>query len=211
MYEMYNPQSPGAWIMYVITALSVVAVVFIVERFLALSAARTNLKRFQPEFEERVGKAQIEEARELCRAQKGVIPQVLDFALGQVELTPDDLRQILADEIHMGVLPRLEKNLGVMATIGRGAPMLGLLGTVMGMIELFATIQHKTDFNVSDIAGGIFTALGTTAAGLMVAIPILFFHSYFKASVLQIERDLHKTLSALLRLLRRREGAPRAR
>lgn len=205
MKEMFNPTSPGSYVMYLILLLSVVAIGFIVERFLAYASARTNVKRFFPEFEKRLRLSQFDEAKELCQGERGILPRVLEIGLGHVDLDADELQQVLADEVATEVLPRMEKNLTVLATIGKAAPMLGLLGTVMGMIQLFQSISHKADFTVSDISGGIFTALGTTAAGLIVAIPIVFFHAYFRTRVRGVELALFKHLTQFVRILRRRQ------
>ncbi len=200
MKEMFHYLNPGSYVMYLILLLSIVAIGFIVERFLAFSSSRTDMDRFFPEFENRIRQARLEEAHDLCQGETGVIPRVLALGVENRQAETANLGQILSDEVQIEVLPSLEKNLTVLSTIARGAPMLGLLGTVMGMIQLFQSIQTRPDFDVTDISGGIFTALGTTAAGMMVAIPILFFHAYFRTRVRGFELDLYRYLTRFLRI-----------
>lgn len=205
MKEMFNPQSPGAYAMYAIVLLSIVALGYIVERFLAFGHSKSNMARFFPDFENLVRLAKLDDARDRCRAEPGVIPRVLEVGLLHHDESPEDLKRVLADEVALEVLPRMEKNLTLLSTIARGSTLLGLLGTILGMIELFQSIHAAPNFMVGDIAGGIFVALGTTAAGLIVAIPIVFFHAYFKSRVKRLELDLYRYLTQFLRLVVRRQ------
>lgn len=194
----------GGWVLYLIVITSVVAVGFIIERLLAFWRAGAQMEEFFPEVENRLRLGKIDEAHQLCRDEPGLIPELMVIGLDNRQEGVDAVKQILADEVQVNALPRLEKHLSIIGVIARVAPMLGLLGTVMGMIAMFQTIATNPQFDVADISRGIFRALGTTAAGLMVAIPLIFAHSYFTTRIERFEVDAYKYLTRLVRLLSRR-------
>ena len=104
-------------------------------------------------------------------------------------------------------IPRLERYLSALATCANVAPLLGLLGTVQGMIICFAQIQDKKgQVNPSDLAQGISNALITTAAGLTVAIPTLVVYNYFVSRVENMIVEMEISSSELVELLTRNRG-----
>lgn len=113
-------------------------------------------------------------------------------------------REVMKDSIEEAasqVVHELEKNLAPLGTIASIAPLLGLLGTVIGMIKVFAAIMLQGTGNASVLAGGISEALITTAAGLTVAIPAMIFHRYFERTVdslvVEMEEQAVKLVDAM--------------
>lgn len=200
----------GGTILYLIIGTSVIGFGFIVERLLAYWRAGTSMEEFFPELEAQLRLGKHEDAAALCKAEPGLIPALILTGLEHRDQGTEGIKQILADEVQVTALPQLDRNLAVIGVIARVAPMLGLLGTVMGMIAMFQTIANDPSFDVQDISLGIFRALGTTAAGLTVAIPMIFAHTYFQSRMKRFEVDCYKYLTRLVRLLGRRAEAARA-
>ena len=115
--------------------------------------------------------------------------------------TQEDNREAVEDDEQLE-LPRLERYLPALATVTHIAPLLGLLGTVAGMIKAFAQIQNKQGLvNPSDLAEGISNALVTTAAGLTVAIPTLVVYNYYITRVENMVLEMEISSSELVELL----------
>ncbi len=172
----------GGWLMLPILACSVVALAIIVERFYALHSARVVPQR----------------ARSLaqrCALQATANPEQLkalrsDSPLGRVLAAglanrgvPRDVLKEAIEEAGRHEVHGLNRFLNALGTIAAITPLLGLLGTVIGMISVFATITSAGVGNPTALAGGISQALMTTAAGLFVAIPSLVFSRYFHRRV----------------------------
>jgi biopolymer transport protein ExbB len=136
-------------------------------------------------------------AMQICRKNSNGITNVLSAGLECHQKSKDDVREAIADAGRQEVA-LLEKNLPVLGTIAGIAPLIGLLGTVTGMIKVFRVISVQGMGGASTLAGGISEALVTTATGLMIAIPSLVAYNYFarKAEkiILRIERNSTRLL-----------------
>ena len=113
------------------------------------------------------------------------------------------------EEVGGHVAHGLNRNLNALGTIAAITPLLGLLGTVIGMISVFTNITTVGVGNPAQLAGGISQALITTAGGLMVAIPSLMFHRYFRARVDSLVVDMEKESSKLVDVLQKQQSKPR--
>ncbi|MCL0038438.1 MotA/TolQ/ExbB proton channel family protein [Thermodesulfovibrionales bacterium] len=130
-----------------------------------------------------MGEGKSEEAEKLCRDTPGPVAHILAMSIHLHERSPEEKEKILA-QVGSKELRRLGKNLRTLGIIGHISPLLGLLGTVTGMIKAFITIQElggRVDAAV--LAGGIWEALITTAAGLSVGIPAITLYHYFEGRV----------------------------
>ncbi len=114
--------------------------------------------------------------------------------------SPADIRRSI-EEAGRHVVHELEKYLNALGTIAAITPLLGLLGTVIGMIKVFAAITAVGVGNPQILAGGISEALITTAAGLSVGIPSLMFHRYFKGKINELTVDMEQHALRLLNLM----------
>lgn len=192
--------------MYIIILCSVVAMGFIIERLLSFKSARCDMETLFAQIENAIKLGKLDEATSLCSHAKGLIPQIIIKGLINKDESLEDIRRILIDEIQITALPSLQKNLGVLATIAKASPMLGLLGTVLGMIDVFEKIGKHGLGDPQKMAGGIGLALITTAGGLIVAIPIMFIHSYLKGRIRDFELDIYHYLTRFLRVMGKRKG-----
>ncbi len=141
-----------------------------------------------------------EEALELCEATRGVVPRTLAACLrrrhrGQAAMEDSIQEQLLHE------LPRLQRFLGGIATLAAVAPLLGLLGTVTGIIDTFAVLRIAGNANPSMMAGGISEALVTTATGMGIAIPTLLLHILLRGRVDRTMAEAEKQAASLLNVL----------
>ena len=149
------------------------------------------------------------EALDMCNTTKGPIARILKSGIMKYDKPRLDMKEAIEDAgVHE--VPLLEKNLGVLATIAHIAPLLGLLGTVTGMVEAFQVIEEKamgmSPVNPGDLAGGIWEALITTVGGLSVAIPCYVAYNYLVSRVDNFVLDMEKSATELVNLLSDRRG-----
>lgn len=179
---MFEFVKAGGWLMFPIILSSIVALAIIIERFMAL-----QLRKVVP-------RDDIERARQMVASGKvnnavlddlrasSLMGRVLATGLESREL-PRHIMKENVEEAGRHVVHELERYLPALGTIVTIAPMMGLLGTVLGMISVFSAINASGVGNPQQMAGGISEALITTVAGLLVAITTLVFERYFKAKV----------------------------
>jgi biopolymer transport protein ExbB len=179
---------------------SIIAIAIIIERFWTLSPARIAPRNALAEVWGKIKHNQLDvtQLRELRMSSP--LGQIL--AAGLVNAKAG--RTVMIESIELAashVVHDMERYLGTLGTIASISPLLGLLGTVFGMIQVFQETVNVGNGNISVLAGGIAVALITTAAGLCVAIPSLFFHRMFlrkvEALVVELERESIKLVDAL--------------
>ena len=188
----------GGPLMWPILLCSVIVVTIVLERLYHLRRAKVNMPNLLTRVKKLLRENKLEEAERLCRNSPGPIAHILATGIHLHNRPPEERERMLV-RYGSRELRRLEKNLGALGIIGHIAPLLGLLGTVTGMIRAFITIQElggKVD--ASALAGGIWEALITTAAGLSVAVPALIFHHYFEGRVDNIAYQMKDAASELL-------------
>jgi biopolymer transport protein ExbB len=199
---MFDLFVQGGWVMYPLLAFSVLALAVILERGVYFFMSRQKLDSFLDAMDCKKGgnhRGDIAILREKLAAQnrRGYLTQMtwayLDCAGGGAAAVSEELFTA-GSEIIRGN----EKRLSVLASIAHLAPLLGLFGTVLGMIEVFRRLESiggRAD--VSLLSGGIWVALLTTAFGLLVAIPTLIAHHYFSSLVTGRSEDLQLLVSRL--------------
>jgi biopolymer transport protein ExbB len=141
------------------------------------------------------------EALSICDATPGPVARLVKAAI----LTRDRGREGIRDALEeTGLLevPRLEEKLNLMATVAQIAPLMGLLGTVMGFMRIFFALQRAGPFaNVSDLAGGVWASLISMAAGLAVAIPAYAAYNYLVSRVNSIVLDMEKASAEIISIV----------
>jgi len=191
----------GGPIMIPIAACAIIAFAVAVERFFTLRRARINTREFMATIRTVLKQNKVAEAIRVCEKTPGPIARILRAGMLKHGRRKQDIREAIEDAGQLEI-PRLERYLGVLATVASISPLLGLLGTVSGMIKAFAQIQAKMGVvNPSDLAEGIGNALITTAAGLVVAIPTLVLYNYYVAKVDNMILDMEVSSSELVDLL----------
>lgn len=143
-----------------------------------------------------LGEAQLE-----CKGTPGPVARVVHAAILRHDLPRADLKEIVQEAGQLEV-PRLERHLSVLATVAQTAPLVGLLGTVTGMIQAFVTVSTQSGYvSASTLSGGVYTSLLTTAAGLGIAIPAQVAHQFLSARVNGLLRDMERAGIEVVNLL----------
>ena len=204
--QYYELIARGGVLMWPILLCSIVALTIIIERFLALRRADVNTREFMDTMRQVLRQDRIQEALEQCDESDAPIARIIKAGILKHNRPRDDIREAIEDAARFEV-PRLERYLSGLATCATVAPMLGLLGTVQGMIKCFAQIQNaRGQMSPADLAEGIGNALVATAAGLVVAIPALIVYNYFVTRVQGMVTGMEAGSSELMDLLTRRHG-----
>jgi len=190
----------GGWLMIPIILCSVLAIAIIIERFWTLSAARITPKYVLAQVWTWIKNNQLDSAKLRELRLSSPLGQILATGLvnskyGRAAMI-ESIEQTAAQVVH-----EMERYLNTLGTIAAITPLLGLLGTVVGMIRVFSEIMLQGTGNANALAGGISEALISTAAGLSVAIPTYMFHRYFTRKVdslvLSLEQESIKLVDAL--------------
>lgn len=201
---MWDFVQKGGPIMYVIILCSIFALAVVLERLYHLRKAKIDTKDFMTRIAATLKRNKIMEAIEMCNNTPGPIAQIMKAGILKHDRPRSEIREAIEDA-GMHEVPRLEKNLGLLATIAHITPLLGLLGTVTGMIRAFQVIQEKATslypVNPGDLAGGIWEALITTVGGLSVAIPTFVAYNYLVSKVDGFVLDMEKSATDLLNIL----------
>lgn len=197
---MENIIVAGGWLMWPIILCSIAVVAISVERFWTLNANKIAPKNQLAQVWSWVQNNQIDAARLRELRKSSELGKILAAGLSNAqagrEVMKDSIQEAASQVIHV-----MERYVGALGTIAAVSPLLGLLGTVLGMIKVFVSIELQGTGNAGALAGGISEALITTAAGLSVAIPAMIMHRFFvrkiDSLVVVMEQESVKLVDAL--------------
>ena len=170
-----------AWMMPVLVCL-VIGLAVAIERMLFLSFSNINTKKFIAKFEETLNNEGVEAAKELCRNTKGPVASIYYQGLDRLNQGMDAVEKAVVSygSVQTG---QMESGLSWIGLFIALAPMLGFMGTVVGMIEAFDQIQAAGDISPTVVAGGIKVALLTTLMGLIAAVILQLFYNYIISKI----------------------------
>jgi len=192
----------GGWLMAPILLCSTLAVAIVIERFWSLRRSRVIPDGVSEMVEGWASREELD-LRHLNQLRSGsALGRVLAAALSNRN-RPRDLIKEAVEDTGRHVVHELERFLNTLGTIAGIAPLLGLLGTVIGMIKVFSAIMIHGVGNANELAGGISEALITTAAGLTVAIPAYFFYRYFRGVVAEFVISMEQRAISLIEAIER--------
>ncbi len=180
----------GGWyIMGPLAILSVVAVYIFAERWMAISKASKEDKDFMNRIKDYVSDGKLESARNLCGSTNTPIARMLDKGIARIGKPMDDLSASIENVGKLEVY-KLEKGLPVLATVAGAAPMIGFLGTVIGMIMTFHAMKISGNgVEISALSGGIMQAMVTTVAGLVIGI---IAYIAYNTLVVKVDKVIHR-------------------
>jgi biopolymer transport protein ExbB len=174
------------------------------ERFIYLRSIRIDTQDFLAKVLDKMKHHQIKEALQLCEGAANPVSNILKSGILKYDRPRDQIKETLQDA-SLYEVPKLEKHLSILATLAHIAPLLGLLGTVTGMVRCFQVIQSKAaagyPVSAGDLAGGIWEALLTTVAGLVVAIPTFVVYNYFVSRVNNFIVEMEKAATEFVNFL----------
>ena len=163
--------------------LSIMAIYIFGERWWAIRKSAQISPNFMNDIHDAIHQGRIEIALDLCRNSESPIARMIEKGIERIGRPLSDI-QAAVENIGNVEVARLEKGLPMLATIAGGAPMIGFLGTVMGMIQAFFNMaQAGNNIDISLLSGGIYTAMVTTVAGLFVGILAYFGYNYLTARI----------------------------
>lgn len=194
---MFEFLAQGGPIMVPIALCSVVGLAFFLERYWALRTPRIIPRDVRIELAELAKQNRRSDALTLCRKHDLALCRIVEVILLREEKPRAQIKEAV-EEAGRRELAEMERNTEVVGTIAAIAPLLGLLGTVLGMILTFEVIQDQGLGVVSSLAGGISQALVTTFAGLSVGIPALIGHRYLLTRIDGLALDLEEASSEFL-------------
>ena len=197
---MWELIQKGDITMYPIILLSVIALAVFLERLISLRKEKYVPKAFYEQLVNLLRKRNINEAVEVCKANKSALARISETIITNTDLPLSRLLEV-AEESGRSEASKLDKFLPSLQTIVAIAPLLGLLGTVLGMIKIFDVIALQGTGSAEALSSGIAEALLTTAAGLVVAIPAQIFYFIAKARADAIGAALEKASSDVMNLL----------
>ncbi|HHJ53150.1 MAG TPA: MotA/TolQ/ExbB proton channel family protein [Caldithrix abyssi] len=187
----------GGIMMYPLALSSLIALAFIIERAFALRRKKILVPEIVSVVQNFNTLEDLGLAKTVCLKHQGPLANVLRISLENHEMPHSELREILED-IGRQEVRVLEKGLIVLETIAAIAPLMGLLGTVLGMIHVFAVIKEQGIGQTAALSGGISEALLTTVAGLFIAIPVLIAYYYFNQKSESLILDIENYTNTLI-------------
>lgn len=193
--------SHGGLVLWLILGSSAVAVAVFIERFLHCHRAQINSVEFLNGVRTVLKRDNVVEALSICDATPGPVARLVKTAILNREHGRDRVRESL-EEAGLAEVPRLEEKLNLLATIAQLAPLLGLLGTVLGFIRTFMGMQEAgLHAHVGLLATGVWQALVCAAAGLAVAIPAHAGYNYLVSRVNSIVLDMERAATEIVNIV----------
>jgi biopolymer transport protein ExbB len=191
----------GGWIMIPIIFLSFVAVYIFFERFFAVRKASQIDVNFMNRIKDYIYDEKLDAAMALCQSFHNPAARMVEKGIQRIGRPLNDVNAAI-ENIGKLEIYKLEKGLPLLATVAGGAPMIGFLGTVMGMVRAFYDMsQQANNIDVGLLSNGIYTALITTVAGLIVGIIAYFAYNVLVARVEKVVFKLEGTMSEFMDLL----------
>jgi biopolymer transport protein ExbB len=204
MREMLELMQKGGPAMWVILVVSVVGLAVFLERLVFLHRAQIRVGEFLRGLANLVRGDRFEEARKQCQSTPGPVARVALSAVLARDCPRAELRDIVQEAGQLEV-PRLERHLALLAGLAYAAPLLGLLGTVLGLLEAFYLVSTQGGYaTVADVSGAAYQSLISAAAGLAVAIPALVGVLYLSARVKDLMHDMERAGIEMVNLLKNR-------
>lgn len=200
-----------AWcVVIILLIMSIFSIAVAVERYLTFNAARTQSREFAPKVAQALKNARIDEAISISdKYKKSHLAMVVNAGLQEFQSGDDsdvDASKRALQRAEAIKVAEFRRGLSGLATIGSTAPFVGLFGTVIGIITAFQEMRNAESAGIAAIAGGISEALFTTAFGLLVAVPAVWFFNYFTNKVDNFTVEMDNSSAELIDFFVKRRG-----
>lgn len=194
--NLWDMATKGGWIMVILALLSVLCVYIFVERILVIRKASKVDPVFMERIHDYVKTDELKSAINYCRITNTPAANMIEKGLDRIDRPAAEVQAALENAGNLEVA-KLEKGLSVMATISSGAPMIGFLGTVLGMVRAFWEMANAgNNIDITLLSSGIYEAMITTVGGLVVGIVAMFAYNYLVSRVNDVANVLEaQTLS----------------
>ena len=182
-FSLISMAAKGGWLMLVLLALSIIAIYLFGKKWWAIRQAGKIDRNFIKAVDNYLAEGKVRSARALCRRSDTPIARMIEKGVERIDKPLADIR-IAVENVANVEVAKLERGLPALATIAGGAPMIGFLGTVMGMVQAFFNMaQAGNNIDITLLSGGIYTAMITTVGGLIVGILAYFGYNFLTAQV----------------------------
>tara|TARA_B100000401_G_C52806096_1_gene721203 strand:+ start:855 stop:1589 length:735 start_codon:yes stop_codon:yes gene_type:complete len=184
-------------VMSLLFTFSIVAVYIFIERFLAVQRALKGKSDFMNQINSYVTDGKLDAAKQMCQSTDNPIARMVEKGLNRIGKPMKDITTSI-ENVGKLEISKLERRLTMLATISGVAPMLGFLGTVLGMVKVFQNMSKESTFEIASLSGGIMEAMITTVGGLIVGIIAYMAYNYL---VSKVEKVIHNMEGASLEFL----------
>jgi len=199
--SVYDLALKGGWIMAILGVLSIIAVYIFIERFLAIKKASHDDKHFMNNIRDFIHNGRLDSALALCRNNESPIARMIEKGLIRIGRPLGDIN-IAIENVGKLEVSRMEKNIAGLATIAGAGPMLGFLGTVIGMVVAFYDMSMAgNNIDIALLSNGIYQAMVTTVGGLIVGIMAYVFYNVLVARIEKLVFILEMRTSEFMDLL----------
>jgi biopolymer transport protein ExbB len=200
-WQLWQAGGPMMWPLAVV---SIVSVSIIAERLWFLKQLHFDTAMFLSRLLDKIKHHQIKEAVQLCDTARNPVTNILKAAIVKYDRPRSQIKEAMEDA-SLYELPKLHKNLPALATLAHVAPLLGFLGTAVGLVRVFGAIQSRSGqmmpVTVADISAGVLEALLTTIAGLAIAIPVYIAYNYLVSRVNMFILEIEQAGTELINFL----------
>ncbi|MBO5806498.1 MAG: MotA/TolQ/ExbB proton channel family protein [Tidjanibacter sp.] len=173
----------GGWLMWPLLLLGGLVIFIFVERFVAIRKASKIDPNFMNKLRDYICAGKIDSAIHLCKTTDSPVARMMEKGISRLGRPMGDIQNSIENEANLEV-SKLESGLPILSTIASGAPMVGFLGTVLGMVKAFMQMSQAGGVvDMSALSGGMYVAMITTVAGLIVGIPAHFGYNYLVARI----------------------------
>lgn len=191
----------GGWIMIVLAIMSLIAIYIFTERFITIRNAGKDDPLFMARIRDYIKSNDLASAINFCRITNTPAARIIERGISRMGKPAADIQTAIENTGNIEV-SLLEKRLPILSTISGGAPMVGFLGTVIGMVEAFWQMSNAgSNIDISMLSGGIYKAMVTTVGGLIVGIAALFAYNYLVAKVDGVVREMEQKSMSFMDLL----------
>lgn len=198
LWELFNA---GGWLMWVLLVLGGVTVFIFVERYVAIRKASKMDINFMNRIRDKISEGKVQAALESCKRTNTPIARMIEKGIERIGRPTSDVQTSIENAANLEVA-RLENGLPYLSMIAGGAPMIGFLGTVIGMVQAFMAMEGAGGtVDMSVLAGGMYVAMLTTVAGLIVGIPAYFGYNYLVARIEKLVFQMEANSIAFMDIL----------
>ena len=182
-YSLIQMAAKGGWLMIVLAILSVIAIYIFGKKWWMIHKAQQVDKNFMRDIRDYIHEGKVKSALSLCEKYDSPVARLVEKGIERIGRPLTDI-QTAVENMGNVEIARLEKGLPTLATIAGGAPMIGFLGTVLGMVQAFFNMANAgNNIDITLLSSGIYTAMITTVGGLIVGILAYFGYNYLTAQI----------------------------
>ena len=192
--------SMGGWLMIPLLALLLVAIFFFTERLIAIRKAGSLDQNFMNHIRDHIVNGNVSAARSFAKNTNNPVARIIDKGIQRIG-KPIDIIEDSMENVGKLELYSMEKNLSVLSLVYGIAPMLGFLGTIIGMLQLFYNISSTGEFTPATIAGGIYTKMITSAAGLIIGMLAYIGYNFLNSQIAKVTNKMEASAAEFMDIL----------